>query len=101
MRGKINNAPALMPGRRHSIIFGPSVAQLMPSVCQRHRMVVEDIFHSNFRILQRKYSHSRSPHSKGDDDPVQFPAEIRLHRRGLSEAAPEQRLQYRADGPDC
>lgn len=59
----------------------------MPSVCQRHQMVVEDIFHSNFRILQRKYSHSWIPHSKGDDDPVQFPAEIRLHRRGLSEAA--------------
>lgn len=57
--------------------------------------------HSDFWILDPKYSHSWIPHSKGDDDPVQFPAEIRLHRRGLSEAAPEQRLQHRAGRPDC
>ena len=64
-------------------------------------MVVEDIYHSNFWILDPKYSHSWIPHSKGHDDPVQFPAEIALAPECPSEAVPVTRLQSGADGPDC
>lgn len=39
-----------------------------------HRKVVEDIFHSNFRILQMKCSHSGIPRSKGDGDRLQHRA---------------------------
>ena len=49
---------------------------------------VEGIYHSNFWNLQQQYSHSRSPHSKGDDDPVQFPAGIRLHRQARPRPSP-------------
>lgn len=62
---------------------------------------VEDIFHSNFWNLQQQYSHSWISHSKGDDDPVQFPAEIRLHRRGLSEAAQNSVCKVALMDLDC
>ena len=85
---KVTNLPEISLGRRHSPFFGPSSTRL-PSAIQGHQMAgVEGIYHSNFWNLQQQYSHSRSPHSKGDDDPVQFPAGIRLHRQARPRPSP-------------
>ena len=75
--GENNKAPCFDAWASAASLFRPVIYSTSPSVCQCHRKVVEDIFHSNFRILQMKCSHSWIPHSKGDDDPVQFPAGIR------------------------
>ena len=55
--------------------------------------MVEDIYHSNFRILQMKYSHSWIPHSKGDDDPCSFPR--RLHSPQSARPRPSPSLNSR------